>query len=190
MDETLQHHGVKGMKWGVRKDRKHGSGRDTPNKNYSAAMRKSDSVYGENNVKRINRKMNEGKSHKRAEREVLYGKRGANRIEKRMAKGQKASTAENKEALIQVGKGLAISTAMYAGMYACSRAYSNYATSPSYRKNVNKKANDAGKWVQEHSRSSRYLIQDFLHGAHIIDRGDKVSVTDIPIDIMTSIVKR
>lgn len=190
MDETLQHHGVKGMKWGVRKDRKPGSGRDTPNKNYSANMRKADSVYGKNNVKRINRKMNEGKSHKRAQREVVYGKRGANRIEKRIAKGQKASTAENKEALIQLGEGLAISAVVFATMHACNRAYVNYATSPSYRKNVNNKASNAGKWVQEHSRSSRYSIQDFLHGAHIIDRGDKVSVTDIPIDIMTSIVKR
>ena len=49
----LEHHGVKGMKWGVRHD----------NPNYSEAQRKRDrQVYGRGGVRRINRSMNQGES--------------------------------------------------------------------------------------------------------------------------------
>lgn len=49
----LEHHGVKGMKWGVRHD----------NPNYSAEQRKRDkSVYGRSGVRRINKRMNKGDS--------------------------------------------------------------------------------------------------------------------------------
>ena len=48
----LNHHGVKGMKWGVRK-----------NENYSADQRKRDKgIYGSGGVRRINRSMNKGHS--------------------------------------------------------------------------------------------------------------------------------
>ena len=49
------HYGVKGMKWGVRKERQ--------NPSYSEAQRKRDlDVYGRGGVKRINRSMNRGSS--------------------------------------------------------------------------------------------------------------------------------
>lgn len=48
----LEHHGVKGQRWGVRKD---------PNKNYSDTQYKRDqSLYGRRAANRINKRMNEG----------------------------------------------------------------------------------------------------------------------------------
>lgn len=49
----LAHHGVKGMKWGIRKNRY--------NANYTTEQRSRDrSVYGRGGVRRINRSMNRG----------------------------------------------------------------------------------------------------------------------------------
>ena len=57
MSTELTHHGVKGMKWGIRKDR----GKRNPN--YSDQQSKRDSqIYGRRGSKRINRSMNEGDS--------------------------------------------------------------------------------------------------------------------------------
>lgn len=54
-NDELYHHGVKGMKWGVRKE--------PQNSAYSEKQRKRDlEVYGRGGVKRINRSMNEGSS--------------------------------------------------------------------------------------------------------------------------------
>lgn len=59
-EEYLYHHGVKGMKWGVRKSK---SSSSTQNKNYSAKQRKRDqSVYSKGAVRRINKRMNKGES--------------------------------------------------------------------------------------------------------------------------------
>jgi len=77
----LYHHGVKGMKWGVRKKRPKSSDH---NKNYSDKQRKNDrAFYGDRGEKRINKKLNEG-----------YGLRGARHLEverrDRRAKAKKA----------------------------------------------------------------------------------------------------
>lgn len=49
------HHGVKGMRWGVRKD--------NYNSNYSSEQRLRDkTIYGSGGVKRINKSMNKGHS--------------------------------------------------------------------------------------------------------------------------------
>lgn len=55
-DEFLMHHGVKGMKWGVRKSRNR-------NPDYSSKQRIRDrKLYGRGAEKRINRRMNNGES--------------------------------------------------------------------------------------------------------------------------------
>ena len=91
-DPYLAHYGVKGMKWGVRRqlrqavrtrrknaqhdDRKkwksmskseRKANRDNPNSRYAKSNREADeSVYGKGGVKRINRRMNKGQSYTRA----------------------------------------------------------------------------------------------------------------------------
>lgn len=58
LEEFLIHYGVKGMKWGVRKDRKNQNAR---NSNYTEQQRKRDKqIYGRRGSKRINRSMNRG----------------------------------------------------------------------------------------------------------------------------------
>lgn len=55
-DEFLMHHGVKGMKWGIRKDRNR-------NPNYSSKQRIRDrKLYGRGAERRINKRMNKGES--------------------------------------------------------------------------------------------------------------------------------
>ena len=54
--EELSHHGVKGMRWGVRKPKD-----DSPNSRYSSRRRVEDKqTFGKGGVKRINRRMNAG----------------------------------------------------------------------------------------------------------------------------------
>lgn len=58
-DEDLEHFGVKGMHWGIRKEQTHPQ--------YSSAMQSKDQgTWGPGGVRRINRSMNGGKSHKDA----------------------------------------------------------------------------------------------------------------------------
>lgn len=64
--DDILHYGVKGMRWGVRKDRD-----DSPNPNYNNRQRAADRNYrGRGSVKQINRKMNEGKSIQEARTEL------------------------------------------------------------------------------------------------------------------------
>ena len=55
INSELSHHGVKGMRWGVRHDKQ--------NSNYSSEQRLRDkTVYGSGGVRRINKSMNKGHS--------------------------------------------------------------------------------------------------------------------------------
>ena len=84
-NDYLAHYGVKGMKWGVRRER-----RNTYNKNYTDRQRKQDrAVYGHRAERRINRRMNEG-----------YGVKGARAIEA----DRKARVDRRKATARRVGK--------------------------------------------------------------------------------------
>jgi hypothetical protein len=59
MTYSLEHHGVKGMHWGIRKEDIH--------PRYSSSQQANDrATYGTGAVRRINKRMHEGKSHKEA----------------------------------------------------------------------------------------------------------------------------
>ena len=86
-DPYLAHYGVKGMKWGVRRQLRKAAAlkdrdawreksrserkktRDQPNKRYTENDRYWDEAsYGKKGVKRINRRMNKGQTHGQAKR--------------------------------------------------------------------------------------------------------------------------
>lgn len=98
MSEELYHHGVKGMKWGRRKDKK-----ASHNKDYKDKQRKQDrAFYGKGGEKRINKKMNEG-----------YGVRGARHFEaERKQRIEKRKKAAKKGAAV-VGSALGTVGMMY-----------------------------------------------------------------------------
>lgn len=78
----LYHHGVKGMKWGVRKKN------DSYNKNYTDKQRKRDrAFYGERGEKRINRKLNEGHSLQGARHYEVERKEKLERRQRKLKRG-------------------------------------------------------------------------------------------------------
>lgn len=89
MSTELYHYGVKGMKWGVRRDR------NRVNKSYTAKQRKQDrAFYGKGGEKRINRKLNEGHGLRGARHYEAERKERNEKIRKKVKKGaQKVSKA-------------------------------------------------------------------------------------------------
>ena len=79
----LYHYGVKGMKWGIRRDRKPSS---SYNKNYTEKQRKSDrTFYGQGAEKRINKRLNKGHGLKSA-RHIEVQRRDKREARKKTAK--------------------------------------------------------------------------------------------------------
>lgn len=132
MSNELQHYGVKGMRWGVRRNR--------VNKDYSAKQRKQDrAFYGKGGESRINKKLNEGHGlrgarHYEAERKDRREKRqkilknGAKRTAKVLSKvGQAyltdqlffggAGTRAVKQAVDVVGRATITAFMMSRGAY-------------------------------------------------------------------------
>lgn len=68
-DLELFHYGVKGMKWGVRRESR--ASRDAPNENYTSRQRAGDrNAHGKRYEKRVNREMNKGSDLKTARKKV------------------------------------------------------------------------------------------------------------------------
>lgn len=79
----LYHYGIKGMKWGVRKNR------NAVNKSYSAKQRKQDrAFYGQGGERRINKKLNDGHGLRGARH---YEAERKERKEKRQKKAKRAA---------------------------------------------------------------------------------------------------
>lgn len=95
--DELYHHGIKGMKWGVRRYQ-------NPDGTLTAAGKKK---YGDPDRKLA--------SYQKTMYRIDYGVKGANRIEKDYSKGMDKKTAVEREKK-RIARGKAISRAVY-GMY-------------------------------------------------------------------------
>ena len=83
MTNELRHNGVKGMKWGVR--------RNLVNKSYTAKQRKQDrAFYGKGGESRINKKLNEGHGLRGARHYEAERKERSEKLKKKAKKGAKA----------------------------------------------------------------------------------------------------
>lgn len=86
----IYHHGVKGMKWGVRKKKSSSN----HNENYSDKQRKQDrAFYGKRGEKRINKKMNDGYGLRGARHYEAERKERNEKIAKRVKKGAKVTAS-------------------------------------------------------------------------------------------------
>ena len=110
--DELYHHGIRGMKWGVRRyQNKDGSLTNAGKKRYSDSDTKYDTKYDEQYVK-------------------LYGQKGADRIKKRMTeKGYSRKKAVRTELGKQVALGLLATAAFNAAAYSVASGKASSAVS-------------------------------------------------------------
>lgn len=93
-DEALRHHGVKGMRWGIRKDRKR-------NPEYSSKQRTRDrKLYGRGAEKRINRRMNNGESIQSARHNEVVKKNRKRKLKSVAAVAGSAAVATGGSAVL------------------------------------------------------------------------------------------
>jgi hypothetical protein len=98
MNDELQHYGVKGMKWGVRRNH------NAVNKDYSDKQRKHDrAFYGKGGEKRINKRLNEG-----------HGLRGARHYEAERKERNKKLAKKAKRGAKAIGTVLQVAGSIYA----------------------------------------------------------------------------
>lgn len=113
--DYLAHHGIKGMKWGIRRYQNEdgtltAAGKRRYANNYD--YRESDSFKNANARQKAYRTRQYNVNTK------MYGKKGANRIEYRVdEEGVKRSKATSKELNRQLVKGLAATVGLYASSY-------------------------------------------------------------------------
>lgn len=135
-DEFLEHYGVKGMKWGVRKA---ASGISNVGLSVNAGVRdavqrskeKREATQAERKAN-FEAAANAGYSA-RMRREDLsdIGKRGVRRVEKRIANGERVNVARFKENIASTARGFAVGTAILAtpiAIGAASQGLSNLAS--------------------------------------------------------------
>lgn len=85
-DIELYHYGVKGMKWGIRKNSR-------PNENYSEKQRKQDrAFYGKGGERRINKKLNKGSNLKTARHYEVERRERNEKMKRSIKKGAKKAT--------------------------------------------------------------------------------------------------
>ena len=135
-DDFLEHYGVKGMKWGVRKA---ADGLSSAGRTVNAGVR--DAVQRSKEMREVTKA--ERKANSEAAAEAGYsrrmrnqdlsdiGKRGVYRVEKHIANGEKVNVARFKEYMASTARGLAIGTAILAtpiAIGATSHGLSNLAS--------------------------------------------------------------
>lgn len=109
----LEHYGVKGMKWGIRK----------------ASLKVGNAIANRNKPKKQLDKRNKNYGSTNYSRDMaLYGRGGAERINKRLNKGQTLKQARRREFATQVGIGLSAAAIYYASYMAA-----DYLSSPAAR---------------------------------------------------------
>lgn len=106
MQDELLHYGVKGMRWGVRRNR------NAVNKSYSAKQRKQDrAFYGQGGERRINKKLNEGHGLRGARHYEAERKERGEKFKKKAKRGAKAVAGT----LAKVGEAYVVDQMFFGG---------------------------------------------------------------------------